>query len=73
MKYKKKSKYKDSRKQIGYGLEQVVLRRNKISKEISLVVLVISNNQGNAYLNKIEISSHPRQNATNAGKDVGKV
>lgn len=73
MKYKKKSKYKDSRKQIGYGLEQVVLRRNKIGKEISLVVLVIPNNYGNAYLNKIEISSHPLQNATNAGKDVGKV
>lgn len=45
IKYKKKSKYKDSRKQIGYGSEQVVLRRrNKIGKEISLVVLVIPNN-----------------------------
>lgn len=44
-KYKKKSTYKDSRKQIGYGSEQVVLRRrNKISKEISLVLLVIPNN-----------------------------
>ena len=47
-------------------------RRNKNSKEISFIVLIIPNNERNLYRSNLEVSSHPSQNGSNSGEDVSK-